>query len=171
MTGVQTCALPIYITLENKQLSGGEPIADIRVRSSQLSGCNIDPALVSLAIDEFPVLFVAAAAASGETIFSGIAELRVKESDRISAMSEGLRNLGIRIDELPDGAIIQGGQFTSGTLQSYGDHRIAMSLAIAGTVASDSVIVKDVAAVDTSFPDFCQCMAKIGADINLIKST
>ncbi|MDG2107693.1 MAG: 3-phosphoshikimate 1-carboxyvinyltransferase [Woeseiaceae bacterium] len=159
------------ITLENKQLSGGEPIADIRVRSSQLSGCNIDPALVSLAIDEFPVLFVAAAAASGETIFSGIAELRVKESDRISAMSEGLRNLGIRIDEQPDGAIIQGGQFTSGTLQSYGDHRIAMSLAIAGTVASDSVTVKDVAAVDTSFPDFCQCMAKIGADINLIKST
>ena len=158
------------ITLVNMQLLGGEPVADIRVRSSQLSGGDVDPALVSLAIDEFPVLFVAAAAATGKTVFSGIAELRVKESDRIAAMSEGLRNLGIQVDESPDGAIVHGGQFGGGAVQSHGDHRIAMSLAIAGTIASESVLVKDVAAVNTSFPDFCQCMASVGADISPIEA-
>lgn len=154
------------IILENPQLLGEEPVADIRVRSSRLQGGPVDPALVSLAIDEFPVLFVAAAAASGKTEFSGIGELRVKESDRIAAMSEGLRNLGIQVDESTDGAVVHGGQFSGGTVQSHGDHRIAMSLALAGTVASDEVLVKDVAAVDTSFPGFCDCMASIGANIH-----
>jgi len=153
------------ITLDNPQLLGEEPVADIRVRSSRLRGGPVDPALVSLAIDEFPVLFVAAAAASGTTEFSGIGELRVKESDRIAAMSEGLRNLGIQVDESADGAVVHGGQFSGGTVQSHGDHRIAMSLALAGTVASDEVLVEDVAAVDTSFPGFCDCMASIGASI------
>ena len=153
------------IILENPQLLGEEPVADIRVRSSRLQGGFVDPALVSLAIDEFPVLFVAAAAASGTTQFSGIGELRVKESDRIAAMSTGLRNLGIQVDESTDGAVVHGGQFSGGTVQSHGDHRIAMSLALAGTVASDEVRVEDVAAVDTSFPDFCDCMASIGANI------
>ena len=123
------------ISLNNPQLLGEEPVADIRVRSSRLQGGPVDPALVSLAIDEFPVLFVAAAAANGRTEFSGIGELRVKESDRIAAMSEGLRNLGIQVDESADGAIVHGGQFSGGTVQSHGDHRIAMSLAVAGTVA------------------------------------
>ena len=153
------------IRLENPRLLGKEPVADIRVRSSRLQGGPVDPALVSLAIDEFPVLFVAAAAASGKTGFSGIGELRVKESDRIAAMSEGLRNLGIQVDESADGAVVHGGQFSGGTVQSHGDHRIAMSLALAGTVASDEVLVEDVAAVDTSFPGFCDCMASIGAEI------
>ncbi len=153
------------ISLENPQLLGEEPVADIRVRSSRLQGGPVDPALVSLAIDEFPVLFVAAAVASGKTGFSGIGELRVKESDRIAAMSDGLRKLGIRVDESADGAVVHGGRFSGGTVQSHGDHRIAMSLAIAGTVASDEVFVEDVAAVDTSFPGFCDCMASIGADI------
>jgi 3-phosphoshikimate 1-carboxyvinyltransferase len=153
------------ISLDNPQLLGEEPVADIRVRSSRLRGGSVDPALVSLAIDEFPVLFVAAAAASGTTEFSGIGELRVKESDRIAAMSEGLRNLGIQVDESADGAVVQGGQFSGGTVQSHGDHRIAMSLALAGTVASNEVLVEDVAAVDTSFPGFCDCMASIGASI------
>ena len=153
------------ITLDNPQLLGKEPVADIRVRSSRLQGGPVDPALVSLAIDEFPVLFVAAAAASGTTEFSGIGELRVKESDRIAAMSEGLRNLGIQVDESADGAVVHGGQFSGGTVQSHGDHRIAMSLALAGTVASDEVLVEDVTAVDTSFPGFCDCMASIGANI------
>ncbi len=153
------------ITLDNPQLLGEEPVADIRVRSSRLQGGLVDPALVSLAIDEFPVLFVAAAAASGTTEFSGIGELRVKESDRIAAMSEGLRNLGIQVDESADGAVVHGGQFSGGTVQSHGDHRIAMSLALAGTVASDEVLVEDVAAVDTSFPGFCDRMASIGANI------
>jgi len=153
------------ITLDNPQLLGEEPVADIRVRSSRLRGGPVDSALVSLAIDEFPVLFVAAAAASGTTEFSGIGELRVKESDRIAAMSDGLRNLGIQVDESADGAVVHGGQFSGGTVQSHGDHRIAMSLALAGTVASDEVLVEDVAAVDTSFPGFCDCMASIGASI------
>ena len=153
------------ISLESPRLFGEEPVADIRVRSSDLQGGPVDPALVSLAIDEFPVLFVAAAAASGKTEFSGIGELRVKESDRIAAMSDGLRNLGIKVDESDDGAVVHGGRFSGGTVQSLGDHRIAMSLAIAGTIASDAVVVEDVAAVDTSFPGFCECMASIGADI------
>lgn len=156
------------ISLENPQLLGEEPVADIRVRSSRLQGVPVDPGLVSLAIDEFPVLFVAAAVASGKTEFSGIGELRVKESDRIAAMSEGLRNLGIKVDESADGAVVQGGQFSGGTVQSYGDHRIAMSLAIAGTVASGEVVVEDVAAVETSFPGFSDCMASIGANIRPI---
>jgi len=156
------------IILENKQLLGEEPVADIRVRSSHLQGGPVDPDLVSLAIDEFPILFVAAAAANGKTEFSGIGELRVKESDRIAAMSEGLRKLGIQVDESADGAIVHGGQFSGATVQSHGDHRIAMSLALAGTVASDEVLVEDVATVDTSFPGFCERMASIGAEIRPI---
>jgi 3-phosphoshikimate 1-carboxyvinyltransferase len=159
------------ISLDNPQLLGEEPVADIRVRSSRLQGGPVDPALVSLAIDEFPVLFVAAAAANGKTEFSGIGELRVKESDRIAAMSAGLRNLGIQVDESAGGAIVHGGQFSGGTVQSHGDHRIAMSLALAGTIASDEVLVEDVVAVDTSFPGFCDCMASIGAEIRpIVKS-
>ena len=161
-------AMGAEISLENPQLLGEEPVADIRVRSSQLHGGSVDPELVSLAIDEFPVLFVAAAAASGKTEFSGIGELRVKESDRIAAMAEGLRALGIRVDESPDGAVVHGGQFSGGEVEGHGDHRIAMSLAIAGTVATDAVIVNDVAAVDTSFPGFCTCMASLGAHIRTV---
>ena len=156
------------IILENPRLLGEEPVADIRVRSSRLSGSLVDPALVSLAIDEFPVLFVAAAAASGKTEFCGIGELRVKESDRIAAMSEGLRSLGIQVDESADGAVVHGGRFSGGTVQSHGDHRIAMSLALAGTVASDEVLVEDVATVDTSFPGFCDRMASVGANIRQV---
>ncbi len=156
------------ISLENPQLLGEEPVADIRVRSSRLRGGPVDPEMVSLAIDEFPVLFVAAAAASGTSEFSGIGEVRVKESDRISAMTDGMRILGIGVEETDDGAVVHGGRFTGGTVQSYGDHRVAMSLALAGTVASDVVIVEDVASVDTSFPGFCQCMAAIGAEISAI---
>jgi 3-phosphoshikimate 1-carboxyvinyltransferase len=155
------------IHLENPQLLGEEPVADIRVRSSRLQGGSVDPALVSLAIDEFPVLFVAAAAAQGKTVFSGIGELRVKESDRISAMANGMRILGIQVDETDDGAVVQGGRFGGGTVQSYGDHRVAMSLALAGSIASDEVIVDDVESVDTSFPGFCACMNGLGTDISV----
>ena len=155
------------ICLENRQMLGEEPVADIRVRSSELHGGSVDPALVSLAIDEFPVLFVAAASARGTTEFSGIGELRVKESDRISAMADGMRNLGIQVDESADGAVVHGGRFGGGSVQSFGDHRVAMSLALAGTVASDAVIVEDVESVDTSFPGFCDCMNSLGADISV----
>jgi len=158
-------AMGADIRLENPRLLGEEPVADICVRSSRLHGGAVDPELVSLAIDEFPVLFVAAAAASGKTVFSGIGELRVKESDRIAAMADGMRRLGILVDESPDGAVVHGGRFSGGMVESLGDHRIAMSLALAGTIASGNVVVEDVAAVDTSFPGFTTCMASIGVDI------
>jgi len=160
-------AMGADIRLENPQLLGEEPVADIRVRSSQLKGGEVDPELVSLAIDEFPVLFVAAGAASGKTVFSGIGELRVKESDRIAAMADGMRRLGIEVDESPDGAVVHGGRFKGGTVESFGDHRIAMSLALAGTIADSDVVVEDVAAVDTSFPGFAASMASIGVNIRV----
>jgi 3-phosphoshikimate 1-carboxyvinyltransferase len=160
-------AMGADISLENPQLLGEEPVADIRVRSSRLHGSSVDPSLVSLAIDEFPVLFVAAAAADGSTTFSGIGELRVKESDRISAMANGMRTLGISVDETDDGAVVHGGRFGGGTVNSYGDHRVAMSLALAGTIATDEVFVEDVESVDTSFPGFIDCMNGLGTDISL----
>ncbi len=158
-------AMGADISLQNARLYGEEPVADIRVRASTLHGGSVDPKLVSLAIDEFPVLFVAAAAASGKTEFTGIGELRVKESDRIAAMASGLRNLGIRVDETDDGATVHGGKFRGGVVESHGDHRVAMSLAVAATVADDTVTVKDVAAVNTSFPEFTDCLGRLGVDI------
>lgn len=153
------------IEIQNPRRLGDEPVADIRVRSSELTGGPIDPGLVSLAIDEFPVLFVAAASARGTTVFSGLEELRVKESDRIAAMSEGLRQLGIRVDETPDGAAVTGGRFTGGDVHSFGDHRVAMSLAVAGTVAGSDVTIRGVENVDTSFPGFRDCFESVGGDI------
>jgi len=158
-------AMGADISLENPRLLSQEPVADLRVRSSAMQGGVVDPGLVSLAIDEFPALFVAAAAAQGTTRFSGIGELRVKESDRIAAMSAGLRSLGIEVDESDDGAVVHGGQFSGGEVESFGDHRIAMSLAVAASSASKPVVVRDTAAVETSFPGFAALMASLGLDI------
>jgi 3-phosphoshikimate 1-carboxyvinyltransferase/cytidylate kinase len=155
------------ITLENAQLLGEEPVADIRVRSSELQGGPIDSDLVSLAIDEFPVLFVAAAAARGKTVFSGLEELRVKESDRIATMATGLQQMGVNVEETPDGAIVHGGAIRGGWVESFGDHRVAMSLAIAGTIADGPVTVRNVDAVDTSFPGFCDAMRAMGMEITV----
>lgn len=156
------------IRLEAPRSYGEEPVADIRVRASRLRGCAVDPALVSLAIDEFPALFVAAGAAHGLTTFTGIGELRVKESDRIAAMADGMRRLGITVDELPDGAVVHGGRFTGGDVKSYHDHRVAMSLAMAATIAEDEVLIRDVDNVDTSFPGFCECVSEIGIEVELV---
>jgi len=153
------------ITLSNVQLFGEEPVADLIVRSSQLSGIDIDPDKVSLAIDEFPVLFIAAAAAKGKTTFSGIAELRVKESDRIAAMAEGLRALSINVEEFPDGAVVYGGKLNGGSVRSFGDHRIAMSFAIAATVAEWAIHISETDAVSTSFPGFVDCLQSMGIDV------
>jgi 3-phosphoshikimate 1-carboxyvinyltransferase len=155
------------IRLENPRQHGDEPVADLRVRASRLTGGPVDPALVSLAIDEFPALFVAAAAARGKTSFSGLEELRVKESDRIAAMADGLRRLGIRVDEAPDGAIVHGGRFSGGEVQSFHDHRVAMSLAMAATIAEDIVVIRDVDNVNTSFPDFETCVSGLGANVQV----
>ena len=153
------------IILEDARMLGEEPVADIRVRSSELHGIDVDPALVPLAIDEFPILFIAAAAASGTTRFTGIGELRVKESDRIDAMVRGLRALGMTVEERPDDVAIQGGNFSATTIDSRGDHRIAMSFAIAATRADAAVQIKDVATVDTSFPGFRACLQSLGINI------
>jgi 3-phosphoshikimate 1-carboxyvinyltransferase len=154
------------ISLDNIRQFGEEPVADIVVRSSKLHGIEVDPASVSLAIDEFPILFIAAAMAKGKTSFSAIGELRVKESDRIATMAQGLRALGIEVDETNDGAVVHGGVVSGGSVKSHGDHRIAMSFAVAATRAGWPVRIEDTAAVDTSFPGFVQCLQSLGISIN-----
>ena len=139
---------------QNPREEGGEPVADLLVRHAPLHGIEVPVALVPDMIDEFPALFVAAACAQGRSVISGAAELRVKESDRIATMAQGLRNLGAHIDETPDGAIIDGGTLRGGTVDSHGDHRIAMSFAVAAQCASGEVRIGDVANVATSFPGF-----------------
>jgi len=134
--------------------SGNEPLADILVRHAPLRGIEVAGDVVPDMIDEFPVLCIAAAAASGTTRIHGAAELRVKESDRIATMAAGLRTLGIAVEETPDGARIHGGAFHGGEVDSHGDHRIAMAFAVAGQVARGSVRIRAVANVATSFPGF-----------------
>ena len=153
------------IGIENPQLFGEEPVADIRVRSSSLTGINVAPERVSLAIDEFPILFIAAAAAKGISRFAGLEELRVKESDRIASMVGGLRAIGITANETPAGAEILGGAIGGGTISSHGDHRIAMAFAVAGTRASAPVRIRDVDPVATSFPGFAELLRSTGGDI------
>ncbi|WP_426702980.1 3-phosphoshikimate 1-carboxyvinyltransferase [Rhodanobacter sp. Col0626] len=142
------------ITIENPRESGGEPVGDILVRHAPLHGVDLPESLVPDMIDEFPVLFIAAAMASGATVIRGAAELRVKESDRIATMATGLRALGVEMAETPDGAIIHGGRLGGGTVQSHLDHRIAMSFAVAGLVADAPVTIHDCRHVATSFPGF-----------------
>lgn len=144
------------ITAERPRELGGEAVADLRVRHARLHGIDVPVELVPDMIDEFPALFVAAAAAQGTTRVSGAAELRVKESDRIAVMARGLRQLGIGIEETPDGALIEGGHCTGGEVDSAGDHRCAMSFAVAGLVADGVVRIGDCANVTTSFPGFVE---------------
>ncbi len=142
------------ITVLNPRLAGGEPVADLRVRHAPLRGVRIPAALVPLAIDEFPALFIAAACAEGETVLTGAEELRVKESDRIQGMAEGLSTLGIAAEPTADGIRIRGGALTGGGVHSHGDHRIAMSFAMAALRARTPLTIRDCANVNTSFPGF-----------------
>lgn len=153
------------ITLENPRNFGAEPVADIRVKSSKLKGITIPEHLVPLAIDEFPVLFVAAACADGVTTLTGAEELRVKESDRIQVMADGLLTLGVDATVTADGMIVKGGLIGGGEVESHDDHRIAMSFAIAGLRASDEIIINNCANVATSFPGFVDKSKKIGLNI------
>jgi 3-phosphoshikimate 1-carboxyvinyltransferase len=150
--------------------SGAEPVADLRVFASPLRGVRVPEDLVSLAIDELPVLFIAAACAQGETMVTGAEELRVKESDRIAAMSAGLTALGVVHTALPDGMQIKGNElgsaFTSGEIDSFGDHRIAMSFAIASLRATGPIEIRDVANVATSFPGFVPLAQSVGLAIS-----
>ncbi|WP_298624211.1 3-phosphoshikimate 1-carboxyvinyltransferase [uncultured Legionella sp.] len=142
------------ITLLNQRFYGEEPVADLRIKSAKLKGIKIDESMVPLAIDEFPILFIAAACAEGQTILHGARELRLKESDRIGAMAKGLDKLGVVTKVFDDGIQIDGGIVQGGEVDSLGDHRIAMSFAIAGAIAKQSITVTNCANVATSFPDF-----------------
>ena len=153
------------ISLSNESVTGGEPVADIRVQYAPLKGINIPEDQVPLAIDEFPALFIAAACAEGTTVLTGAEELRVKESDRIQAMADGLQILGIDAQSTADGIIINGGIIGSGEVESHDDHRIAMSFAIAGLQAGGTIQINDCANVATSFPDFVGLAKKAGLDI------
>jgi 3-phosphoshikimate 1-carboxyvinyltransferase len=155
------------ITLENEATVGGEPVADIRIRSSKLKGIDIPPHLVPLAIDEFPVLFVAASAAEGRTVLTGAEELRVKESDRIQVMADALNALGIQATPTEDGMIIEGGQQApqSAPILSHHDHRISMAATVAGLRAASDVIVDDCANVNTSFPTFIELINQVGMHV------
>jgi 3-phosphoshikimate 1-carboxyvinyltransferase len=159
-------AMGADIRAENARELGGEAVADLVVRHAPLRGIDVPVELVADMIDEFPALFVAAAAAKGTTRIRGAAELRVKESDRISVMARGLRALGIDVEETPDGAVIHGGRVEAGEADSAGDHRCAMSFAIAGLVAGGPVRIRDCANVATSFPDFAGLARGCGFDLN-----
>jgi 3-phosphoshikimate 1-carboxyvinyltransferase len=147
---------------ENASQQGGEPVADLVVRHAPLHGIEVAGDLAPDMIDEFPALFVAAACAQGSTTIRDAAELRVKESDRIATMAQGLRALGIEVDEHPDGATIVPGPIGPGTVDSHGDHRIAMSFAVAAQMAVGDVRIRDVANVATSFPGFDTLAADTG---------
>ena len=155
------------IFLSNERIVGGEPVADFHIRHSGLSGIETDPAIVPSMVDEFPILFIAAAMAKGRSVFRGLEELRVKESDRISVMATGLRAIGATVEELPDGLIIEGragDPFPGGaTVKSHLDHRIAMSFAVAGLISAAPVTIDDMRPVATSFPTFESMLSSLGA--------
>ena len=155
------------IVIDNPREVGGEPVGDIVVTASDLKGVEPDPARAPSMIDEYPVAFIAAAFAEGRSIFRGLEELRVKESDRITTMAEGLRAIGVTVEELEDGIIIEG---TGGALLPGGgpiatklDHRIAMSFAVAGLISKSGVTIDDMRPVATSFPGFTTLLQKLGA--------
>jgi 3-phosphoshikimate 1-carboxyvinyltransferase len=158
------------IEIQAQRSSSPEPIADLHVRQSTLRGIRVPESLVPLAIDEFPVFFVAAAAAEGETLVTGAAELRVKESDRLAVMAQGLKILGVDCELLADGLRIQGlggrggarARLRGGRIDSHGDHRIAMAFAIASLIAAAPIEIRDVANVATSFPGFPQLARAAG---------
>ena len=157
------------LTLSNEREIGGEPVADIRVCHAQLTGIDIPEDQVPLAIDEFPVLFIAAACAEGTTTLTGAEELRVKESDRIQAMADGLIELGVSARPTVDGIVIEGGVIGGGRVHSRDDHRIAMAFAVAGLVANQSITIDDCQNVTTSFPGFVDLASKAGFNLTELR--
>lgn len=157
------------IEVENARVSGAEPVGDLRVRRSRLVGVRVPPSTVPLAIDEFPVLFIAAACAEGETVVAGAEELRVKESDRIAAMSAGFEAMGVTHAVAADGMRIEGraegAAFGGGEIDSLGDHRIAMAFSVASLRAATPILIRDTANVATSFPGFVELARSVGLDL------
>ena len=163
-TGLLTVlrAMGAHIELRNPSQQGAEPVADIYVEQSRLRGCEIGGDVIPLSIDELPILFVAAACAEGRTVVTDAAELRHKESDRIAVMAAGLREVGISVEERPDGLAIDGGRIRGGTIESHGDHRVAMAFAIASLAADAPIEIHSTAEVATSFPDFVRTATNSG---------
>lgn len=157
------------IRVVNPRAAGTEPVADLEIERRELRGIDVPPALVPLAIDEFPALFVAAACARGKTLVTGAEELRVKESDRIATMAKGLQAVGIRTEVHDDGLLVFGGSIGGGRVDSCGDHRIAMAFAIASVRAQAPIEIADVANVATSFPGFVETAARAGLEIQVLK--
>lgn len=155
------------IELLNERVVGGEPVADIRVRSAKLKGIHVPEALVPLAIDEFPVLFVAAACAEGQTVITGAEELRVKESDRIQVMADGLQAIGVDATATDDGMIINGGPISGGRVHSRDDHRIAMAFTMAALCSEGEIYIEDCENVNTSFPDFIGIANRAGIAVSI----
>ncbi len=156
------------ITVKNERSFGNEPVADLCIRSSTLQGIDIPESLVPLAIDEFPAIFVAAACAQGTTVLRGASELRVKESDRIQVMADGLRTLGVDAVATEAGMVIQGkGYFDGGIINSHGDHRIAMAFTMAGLRAKQAITVENCANVNTSFPEFVKLAGQVGINVTV----
>jgi 3-phosphoshikimate 1-carboxyvinyltransferase len=157
------------IARENARLEGGEPVADLRVRHSALRGVEVPPARAASMIDEYPVLAALAACAEGDTVMRGVAELRVKESDRIAAMAEGLRANGVEVTEVEDGFTVHGrgaaGVPGGATVATRLDHRIAMAFLVLGLAAQRPVTIDDAAPIATSFPSFLPMMRALGADL------
>jgi 3-phosphoshikimate 1-carboxyvinyltransferase len=155
------------IEIVNRREVGGEPVGDLIVTASALRGIEPDPARAPSMIDEYPVAFIAAAMAQGRSIFRGLEELRVKESDRIATMAAGLRAIGVTVEELEDGIVIEGSGGTplpgGGPIATKLDHRIAMSFAVAGLVSRDGVTIDDMRPVATSFPTFVPLLQTLGA--------
>ncbi|HSB45790.1 MAG TPA: 3-phosphoshikimate 1-carboxyvinyltransferase [Nitrospira sp.] len=159
------------IQLLNQREEAGEPVADIRAKAAPLRGVTIGPDLIPQTIDEFPILCVAAAVAEGQTVITGAEELRVKESDRIATMATELRAMGAQITERSDGLAVQGigqpkanGRLTATSGQSHGDHRVAMSIAIAGLTASTETVIQDTDCIETSFPGFDRKLLELLTD-------
>ena len=153
------------ISVSNLVEGNTEPVADLRVKYRPLHGIRIPRELVPTAIDEFPAIMAAACHARGETVLEGAAELRVKESDRIRALAEGLESMGSAVETCPDGMRVTGGRPAGGVARSHGDHRIAMAFCVAGLAAAGPVTVQDCKNVDTSFPGFIDCARQLGCSV------
>ena len=158
------------IELRNPRAMGAEPIADLYIKQSELRGIDVPPELVSLSIDEFPILFIAAAGASGRTTVRGAEELRHKETDRLAVMARALTELGIAVEEHSDGLTILGGQVKGGVVDSGGDHRVAMACAIASLLSTKTIEIDGTEQVATSFPDFAATAGRVGIDIDVVEA-
>ena len=169
-TGLYTTLAEMGAALSwrNERVEGGEPVADLVVKTSPLSGVEVPPERAPAMIDEYPVLAMAAACAEGTTVFRGVGELRHKESDRLAAVAAGLAACGVGVEETPDSLTIHGvGGAPAGgaTIKAALDHRIAMSFLVLGLASEQPVSIDDASSIETSFPDFAGAMGSLGADI------